>query len=409
MRQLVMRIYLQFAWLLNTAIFFGCASVSWQAFAENVVAEVPDQYYYAVGRLCDRVEKPKSLLEEIIDHIGPVSSSLEPYPHPDHPLIKKDENFWRVPDFADHSVLFLNGFHVQYLNKDHHVRSVGARLAVEDMPAEGVIRWWGGAQLLDKGWDDSVQGCVYYTKLAWNSDHFKVEVLPAFEGWDNGGEPIAVVRDDRVIADGDGVLLPTAYMVIDPNGDRHLYQLAVMGDNGGGPVAGRGRLRSIFKDNDEDSKNDFFGGGRVMIGSGALVQRTDFEFTAKSPACKPSIVSFGGCIGESQAPAFKETQSRTVVVDDVKATLFFPVLTGFELVSRSNDDHVRSIGYWLDEISFDPEARRLKFDVSAMLLDKNNSPFYHQDAISIVGLVRSGPGGTEPATLPDKIKEIKVR
>jgi hypothetical protein len=73
-----------------------------------------------------------------------------------------------VPSYVNRATVFLNGWRVRYLRRDHEVGTVFVSLGAIDLHA-GVLSWQAAGALSDKNFDDGYSLCYYFTTVGWNS------------------------------------------------------------------------------------------------------------------------------------------------------------------------------------------------------------------------------------------------
>jgi len=72
-----------------------------------------------------------------------------------------------IPAYADTAAVYLNGWKLKYLNKDHEVWSINTRITNTSIDGNQ-LKWRAGGHLFDQNLDDKFEWCYYYTALAWN-------------------------------------------------------------------------------------------------------------------------------------------------------------------------------------------------------------------------------------------------
>jgi hypothetical protein len=83
-----------------------------------------------------------------------------------------------LPKNLDRGTVLLNGFHLFYLNEDHHVKGLGTAIGAIEI-SNGMLRWEAGGVLSDNDFNDAYGWCYVYTAVAWNSQEVQVTVSQA--------------------------------------------------------------------------------------------------------------------------------------------------------------------------------------------------------------------------------------
>ncbi|MDR4498522.1 MAG: hypothetical protein MRK02_11475 [Candidatus Scalindua sp.] len=117
----------------------------------NVVFEEPETIIVYHGFGC--AESNKSGIEDVLT----VEQSLD------------------IPSYATNATVFLNGWHLKYLHKDHHVAGIGT--LIRNIRLENqTLKWEALGALSDKNFDDAYSWCYHYTVVAWNPSNINLTV-----------------------------------------------------------------------------------------------------------------------------------------------------------------------------------------------------------------------------------------
>ena len=132
----------------------------------------------------------------------------------------------------------------------------------------------------------------------------------------------------------------------------------------------------IFKDNDDRRHYDF---GELVSGLGGsdvgLVQ-PPFSILI-NPQANGGLGSTG-------------VRTQEFVIENIPFKYAIPMLTAWDLGYITNDQHVKEIGTWIDEMHYnDPNdpPRTLRYKVASVLVDDDNWPdFFSRPKATILGL-----------------------
>jgi hypothetical protein len=72
-----------------------------------------------------------------------------------------------LPAWAQRATVFLNGWRLSYLSKDHHVNGLYAEIT-NVRRAGTALRWRAHGRIFDRNDDDAYRFCYSYTAIAWN-------------------------------------------------------------------------------------------------------------------------------------------------------------------------------------------------------------------------------------------------
>ena len=354
------------------------------------------------------------------------------------------EQSLEIPSYATNATVFLNGWYLRYLHKDHHVAGLGT--LIRNIRLEGqTLKWEADGVLSDDNFDDAYSWCYHYTVIAWNPSNINL-IVDHKDGCD--------ARDPRetnfFVADNEGATtalssFPTFLqnpdfaasktVAILPRGfafgwgkgfsdgcpdDHHLLQIGYNLDhseifieqgkkykkkvedvllslpNSASQVDSgfvSWETSAIFKDN--KTRRDYTFGEMVsgLGGSDVGIIQPPFSILPVED------VSF--CTGVGTTP-----QTEEFVIEKVPFQFAIPMLTGWGLAYPcSGDEHVKEIGIWIDAWSYlkDPNAQTgtLSYTLSSILKDKNDDPgFNRSHKVTVLGL-KAVPGVIPSVRSPD--------
>lgn len=350
--------------------------------------------------------------------------------HIDGKAFIRVEQSAEIPGYANKATVFLNGWKLNY-GKDHHVAAVGAFLGKIKLD-KTKLTWDAAGVLADDGYDKSIDWKYWYTVVAWNDTnlHAFVDQGDADFFCKSGGA--ANASDNFFFANNDNTstalsVFPTflfnanfafnrpvailprgfGFMWDGGNDDHHLYQIAYnMGHSEifaqhqlykkaegkldpfpSPPPTGRVGTGSVSWDTsaifkDDDDRRDYQFGELVSAMSG-----TDVGIIQPPFSILPinSAGFFHACLDDGAGVKTDEFS-----VDNIPYAYAIPMLTGWEMNYGCSDHHVRQIGVWIDEMSYDrpPNASTgtLKYKLSSVLADDSNHGHGYQHKVSILGL-----------------------
>lgn len=366
--------------------------------SERVVFERSNEFQIIEGRDCgEKKHKGSNIFKTAIENIGIVSNTVDDNPSTATTRINFDRKTWVLPSYADEAAVFLNGLSVSYQKKDHHIKLVGAKL--ENIAKSGsALVWDSGIDLSDRNGDDGVDACLYYTGVAWNSDVYDASIDTSYEMRRSGSTETVPSLNWPANNFGTNTYrnfaaLPTGYIFIADDGDRHLLQFAysLIHPTFANPT-NTVEVVSILKDNDAGSDVLSLADIDVLHGSGISVLLDEFRPTSINHCT--GIES--GCI--SGPPGFEDPEYvdfpsiRDSAIDDFSADVVIPVLSGFNLRFGS-DKHVKHLRAYLHNINYDREFTRLNYQVVTGLTDKSDRRFATDHSVTFVGLNKRSNNG----------------
>ncbi len=87
--------------------------------------------------------------------------------------VLKVEQSLDLPAYATNATVFLNGWRVRYLNKDHKVLGLGTVIGNIGLE-RNTLKWQAAGVLRDKNFDDAYSWCYHYTIVAWNPSNLNL-------------------------------------------------------------------------------------------------------------------------------------------------------------------------------------------------------------------------------------------
>jgi len=336
-----------------------------------------------------------------------------------------------LPAYATSATVFLNGWHLQYLESDHNVAGLATAIGNISL-ANNVLQWQAAGVLEDDNFDDPYSWCYFFTVVGWDPTKISAVVQDKdgscdnndsdanFFSADNVGNSTALssfssfLQNPAFASSNTVAILPRGFGFAwsQCNDDHHLLQVGYNQDHSATFIEGgkkywkrdqevvafpkpspsaspSGALSqadsgsvswdtyTIFKDN--DTKRDYNFGEVVsgVAGNDVGVLEPPFSILPKD----------GESSGTIAGPA---VTTREFVIDSIPFTYAIPMLTGWELRYITDDQHVKEIGVWIDKIHFrdpaDPPGR-LRYKLSSTLHDDDTDPpFASAHKVTVLGL-----------------------
>jgi hypothetical protein len=280
-----------------------------------------------------------------------------------------------IPPYADNFTVFLNGWRLRYLDGDHEVRSMQVALDNINTAGNTGLNWEVRGHLQDGNADDDFELCYHYTAMFWSA---AIEAVTADR--DNiarqqgnkfgGGFPI----EDLRTAQSKPYFAQYPNMMVLPRGfhytwitDHHLRQVGYnIKDFQTDPAAGTVEWERSFVFRDNDAKEIFWFDDVASQLTGTEIGVIHPPFTLFTP---------GNCPAR---PAFPTTRHS---FSDLPFEFVVPVLTAWDLGYPCDDEHVATVGIWLQNMTFGRSANGqgsgVTFEVQSVLEDKDGVPVYH--------------------------------
>jgi hypothetical protein len=315
-----------------------------------------------------------------------------------------------LPKELDQATVLLNGYHLRYLEDDHHVQGLGTAIGAIEID-RGVLRWEAGGAISDHNFDDGYEWCYTYTVLAWNSLQLQATVDQGDTGhafrdmaWTHGSSllPVPGYLSNPAWAGLDEVaILPRGFGVLWGD-DHHVLQFAYKHDSGEVYVEGE-KTYGNFTVADPVSQ---VGTGFVTWETTGLMKDNDLEH---GQAVLDLVTGLGGSDVGLISPPFtvapredaglgcsslgSELHLEEREVQAVPYQFAIPVLSGWDLAYVCDDEHVTEIGAWIPKWEWQPGTSAaggtLRYSVATQLRDKDNFPTFHtRTQVKILGLRR---------------------
>jgi hypothetical protein len=353
--------------------------------------------------------------------------------------IIKVQQTLELPAFANRATVFLNGWKVKYLHKDHEVEGVGTLIGKIEM-VRNTLNWQAAGILSDKNFDDAYEWCYHYTVIAWNDpaidavvDHDDASAFCKSSGGaadnfyfaPNDGTTTALasfssfIQNLAFVARGNVAVLPRGFG-FQGDTDHNLLQIAYNLDHSETFVEQEKKYRkafdeltipstlltshadsgfvswdaqAIFKDNDK--RRDYLFGEMVSAlgGTDVGVIQPPFSILPKEDTGPTTT-----CVSSGQGDVLTEE----FTVENIPFECAVPMLTGWELKYGCDDEHVTEMGIWIEGWSYSlgPQGGTLRYTVSSVLRDKDSDPEHTRaKKVSILGLIPIG-GGKSPIAGP---------
>ncbi|MDR4497125.1 MAG: hypothetical protein MRK02_04255 [Candidatus Scalindua sp.] len=153
---------------------------------------------------------------------------------------------------------------------------------------------------------------------------------------------------------------------------------------------------SIFKDN--NTRRDYAFGEIVSGLSGSDVGIIQPPFSILPVE---DVGGNTGCIYSNSGIL----KTEGFAIEKVPYEHAIPMLTGWDLQYECDDEHVKEIGFWIDEIHYDKDPNvqtgTLSYKLFSILKDKNDDPgFNYRHKVTVLGL-KAVPGGIPSRKSPD--------
>jgi hypothetical protein len=346
-----------------------------------------------------------------------------------------------LPAYATAGTVFLNGWELRYLSKDHKVAQMETRIF--NIRLQGnTLKWGAVGRIRDKNFDDAYEWCYHYVIVAWNQaviDALAQDDLPTTSvaySAQNANEDTALVTaagfkgDLRFIGKAVVTALPEGFwfdwggenfqqafpQLDDADQEDHsLLQVAYsMGPSTllielektydtpfAQPLIPTNASRvndgfvswesqAIFKDNAAKRKFMFLEKFSALAGNSvAVIHR---PFTVR-PVEETGAI---GCITSKG-----KVKTTDHAIENIPFQYAWPVLTGWDLSFDCDDEQVTQIGVWLHDINY--AAGVLRYKVSSILRDKDSDPdFGARYGVSVLGLNSIGSAPPVPLRQPSR-------
>ena len=284
--------------------------------------------------------------------------------------------FTRLPSGFDGTV-FLNGWHLEYQKRDHHVVGFGTSI-FNVAQLNDVLVWNAGGVLSDKNGDDAYRWCYEYTTLAWarpeTSPVFNPVIKPRVDIQAIHSDPRAKLMYVDSVTSGGVDKIPGSFKTTGkpPRGvllagfgssytddDHHVLQIGF--DLGKSKVK-RKRIKwksdVVFRDDNGDDGTRSASIVSVLSGDSVNVFRPASAWVEGGDAPVGQVSNdlklaprtgqgtFGACLGSSS----ERTVEMAIVTPPY--TWAIPMLTGWDLGSPCGDEHLTHVGVWVEDFRY---------------------------------------------------------
>lgn len=284
------------------------------------------------------------------------------------------DNLELKPNFT--GTVFMNGWHLEYKNSDHHVIGIGSTI-FNIVQLNNQLVWNAGGLISDDNGDDPYEWCYSYTVVTWSTVasgrvpilQSRIEMQASVSDpqghlmFVDGAGQSGAVHAIQGSFKAKGKVLPEARLLAgfgnayDGSDDHHVLQLGF--DLGTSKVKNK-KLRwtsqTVLKDNDSARSEraaeivSILRGASVNVWHPSTVVQVDgpgtqgsrsnsWTLAARAPTDCPNI----------GAPAYKTYEYE---IDNVPYTWAIPMLTAWDVGSVCDDNHVKHIGAWIDSWAY---------------------------------------------------------
>jgi hypothetical protein len=357
-----------------------------------------------------------------------------------------------IPAYADQALVFLNGWKLDYVGGDQHVLALGSAITeIHVDPKLHTVAWDALGLIRD---DDGAEGynlTYQFTIVAWNGVNLNAFVdqgainSQTLDCTQTGGQ----LPDNYFYASNSGTssalscffsflqnnsfassksiaILPRGFGLVWNDGDHHIFQLAynmdhseILADNRkynkkGQQIAaplpnppsthvGSGFVSwspyAIFEDN--DTRRDYTFAEIVSGLGGSDVGLLQPPFSILPNAADTGFLGLFSSCGEVGA---QPTTTEEHTIENIPYQFAVPMLTGWNMQYVCSDQHVKDVGIWIDDWSYQPPSGGnggvLHYKLSSILADDDSTRAHAVDhRITVLGL-RGVTGGNVKGVKP---------
>lgn len=362
--------------------------------------------------------------------------------------VLKVEQSLDLPAYATNATVFLNGWRVRYLSNDHEVTGLGTTIGNIRLE-RNTLKWQAAGVLSDQNFDDAYSWCYNYTVAAWNPSNLNLIVDHEDGSCDpnDSSDPsqanffFDVTNEDETttaLTSFPSFLQNPAFassktVAILPRGfgfswgctneDHHLLQIGYNLDHSEIFIENGKKYKKKNQDVTPSLPNTAsqVDSGFVSWETSAIFKdnrgRRDYIFSEVVSALGGNDVGLiqppfsilpkedqglsGACLG----PSPDDLIAEEFVIEKVPFEFAIPMLTGWELNYDlcSGDQHVTEAGIWIDGWGYDKNSRTLRYKLSSILRDRDNSPVHQRrHKVTILGL-RPVAGQIQRNKAPDLV------
>jgi len=344
-----------------------------------------------------------------------------------------------LPAYANAATVFLNGWKLRYLDNDEELRALSANIINVEISG-GELSWRAQGYIMDSNFKDGYEFCYNYTVIAWNDGLVDAFVNHSIENHSSDcsffdddttalGASSSYVENTEFTGKQTVAILPRGFEFVwarspafftcgwppvqfDCPVDRHLLQIGYNMDHGESFVE-QGKDYDVFPNpvglenasrfdqtirswesyyilKDNHIHHDYYYGEFFSALGGNDIGVIEPPFTILP---REDIGFFAGCLGTDVK------RTKEVEILDVPFDYAIPMLTGWEIGYHCDDQHVKDIGIWLEDIEFEKDPAEstgtLRYTVVSELRDDDTFPGQiSSHKVNILGI-----NGREPADL----------
>jgi hypothetical protein len=373
----------------------------------------------------------------------------------------KVEQSMTIPSYANQATVFLNGWRANYPGGDHNVLALSTligkiRTNFEPSTKTNRLTWDAVGLLTDDSLKEGFNWTYEYTMIAWNAANINAVVDQGGDGTNQYCSPqpeqsyidnyfyssnintntalscfFSFIQNNAFASNKTVAVLPRGFGFVWSDGDHHMRQVAynldhseIFAENkrqynkqaslvtatlpGTASEVGSGFVSwnpyVIFKD--DDTRRDYMFAELVsgMGGRDVGVMQPPFSILPTDDGDS----FFNPCTTVS-SPGVR---SEDFVIENVPFEYAIPMLSGWDLEYLCSDQHVKEIGIWIDQWSYQPpplgaSGGTLRYKLSSVLRDDDNNPDYFTGhKVTVLGLRPVvGGKGVLPVVPPLPVKK----
>lgn len=344
--------------------------------------------------------------------------------------------FTQLPAGFDGAV-FLNGWHVEYQKKDHHVVGFGTSI-FNVAQLGGTLVWNAGGVLSDDDGDDAYRWCYEYTTLAWprpkTSPIHDPVLKPRVDIQAIHSHPRATLMSVDTVRTGGVAKIPGKFRAKGGKAPRGVlltgfgssytdedHKVLQIGFDLGKTKIKRKRIKwksdAILRDDNGDDPARFASIVSVLTGDSVNVFRPASAWVEGGDAAIGQEANdlklaprTGGTSGACLGSASERTIEMAIVTPAY--TWAIPMLTGWDIGSPCGDENLTHAGAWIDDFRYvrEPGSSNgtLYYTIKTNFGDKDGFPgMSDRVQVDVLGINRLEPpgvkpGGPAPAPAPHK-------
>jgi hypothetical protein len=354
----------------------------------------------------------------------------------------KVEQSVAIPPYANRATVFLNGWKLNYLGDNQHVLALGTVIGKIRVDLRAHTLTWNALGLLRD--DDGEEGYSWiykFTVVAWNDANLNAIVDQGVVDTNNkyctaSGDIadncyhadneksankkatntalssfVSLIQNNSLASTNSIAALPRGFGLVWNDHDHHLRQLSynldhseILRDNAQtystegcqlpaplpNPPASHAdsgfmswNSDTIFKDDDTRRGYTFAEMVSGMGGADVGVLNPPFSILPADNGSWPGGDWCGGLSGGLNSEDF--------VIENIPFEYAIPMLTGWDLQYDCGDQHVKEIGIYIEDWSYQPPAGgsggTLHYKLKSILADNDGIPFFfHSHKVTVLGL-----------------------